>query len=369
MSALGHGRAVWMDSHVRDQGAAMEMPRIVRRMTAMVLALLIVLSGCNAGVGESEREAVSRDSAQSREGYPVTVETSLGAATIPRKPERIVTLGAGAEDIVWMLGEVPVGITAHYWGGDEAGYLPWFREALEAEGAPLPETIDQYPELDIERIYALDPDVILAPQSGLTQSEYEQLSTFVPVVAYPGSPWLTPVDRQIDLVAEALGKPGEGERLKRQLERTLARAGAAHPEIQGLDMAYVNAGSQLGSLSVYVRGDPRVETLLALGLELDPAIADLQPRRNSFSARLGLEHADRLHETDILVSWYTSPEQLQRVMEQPLFASIPAVQRGSHVAMTDQSLVMAMSYGTPLSVPWALDRFMNRLVEAARNAR
>ena len=40
----------------------------------------------------------------------------------------------------------------------------------------------------MEQIIALQPDVVLAPFSGMSAQAYAQLSRFVPVVAYPEHP-------------------------------------------------------------------------------------------------------------------------------------------------------------------------------------
>ncbi|MEK8226380.1 ABC transporter substrate-binding protein [Oerskovia sp. M15] len=66
-----------------------------------------------------------------------------------------------------------------------------------------------YPELDIEAIVALEPDLVLAPQTGIDQATYDQLAAFTEVVAYPEGPWITPIDEQIEIAAQALGKPDE----------------------------------------------------------------------------------------------------------------------------------------------------------------
>ncbi|WZB65208.1 ABC transporter substrate-binding protein [Achromobacter xylosoxidans] len=138
-------------------------------------------------------------------GFPVTLETALGPAVIPAPPKRVVALGLGADDLVLSLGVVPVGVGRADWGGDPDHYWPWVRAAIEARGQPLPERITVYPELDIEKIIALRPDVVLAPFSGVSPEAYAQLSRLVPVVGYPEQPFLTPVDTQIDLIAAALG--------------------------------------------------------------------------------------------------------------------------------------------------------------------
>ena len=49
---------------------------------------------------------------------------------------------------------------------------------------------------------------------------------------------------------------------------------------------------------------------------------------------------------------------------QPLFASIPAFASGAYVPMVDRQLGMAVTVGTPLSVPWAIDRYVPMIAEA-----
>ena len=41
----------------------------------------------------------------------------------------------------------------------------------------------------MEQIIALQPDVVLAPFSGMSAQAYARLSRFVPVVAYPEHPF------------------------------------------------------------------------------------------------------------------------------------------------------------------------------------
>ncbi|MCH3717457.1 hypothetical protein LZB75_09165, partial [Campylobacter coli] len=77
---------------------------------------------------------------------------------------------------------------------------------------------------------------------------------------------------------------------------------------------------------------------------------------------------DALGDADILVSWFYTPEERDRTAALPLYASIPAVRRGSYVALSDPALVMASSSGTPLAVAWMLDRLAPQLAEAARRA-
>lgn len=301
-------------------------------------------------------------------GFPVTLNSALGQAVIPAPPQRVVTLGLGADDLALALGVVPVGVSRADWGGDAEHYWPWVRAAIQARGQPLPERITVYPELDIEKIIALRPDVVLAPFSGVSREAYAQLSRLVPVVAYPDQPFLTPVDTQIDLIAAALGKRAEADALKARIRDTLAQAARPYPALAGKTFAYVRADLGSGNFAAYVAGDPRVDTLTAMGLTLAPSVRGLRASAGHFAHYLGFEHADALGDADILVSWFYTPEERDRTAALPLYASIPAVRRGAYVALSDPALVMASSSGTPLAVAWMLDRLAPQLAQAAQRA-
>ena len=267
--------------------------RIARRAAAVasVAAVALTLTAC-AGAAESADEPTA--SASSDSIFPVSIDSTLGTAEIEKKPERVVTLGWGAADIAFSLGTVPVGIEEDTWGGDADGYQPWFRDAVEDEGAELPETIAMYPELDVDAIIALEPDLVLAPQSGLEQDVFDQLSAFVPVVAYPGEPWQTSLEDQVNIAAEALGVPEKADPLLAERQAAIDTAAEENPELSGLTFAYVYGGDQPGALSVYLPGDPRVELLTGLGLELAPSVSTLSASPGTFVSTLGLENADQL---------------------------------------------------------------------------
>ncbi|GAB2520877.1 iron-siderophore ABC transporter substrate-binding protein [Paramicrobacterium agarici] len=330
------------------------------RLTRVVAAAAIIalsLAGCSTA-SESPGDESTSDGA-----FPVTIESALGTAEIPEKPERIVSIGWGTPDIVVALGETPVAIEEDTWAGDDDGLLPWLRDAIEKSGEQLPETFSVYPEIDMDAVVKADPDVILAPQSGLTQDQYDVLSQLAPTVAYPDAAWQTDWKTQISTVATALGQTDAADELIGGIETQLADAAGEHPEFEGLTFAYVYAGKP-GELSVYLKGDPRVDLLTALGFELDPAVADLQPAEGTFTATIGMENADMLSDVDVLFTWYNSDDEKAAVVEQELWQQIPAVQSGAVVEfISNRELGMATSVLTPLSVPWALDEYLPLISE------
>ncbi len=339
--------------------------RIVRRTAAVACAAALVLTLAACGGSSDDTSAEPSGSAAGDDAFPVSIDSALGTAEIPAKPERVVALGWGAADIAFSLGTTPVGIEEDTWGGDEDGYQPWFRQAVEAAGDELPQTIAMYPELDVDAVVALEPDLVLAPQSGLDQAVYDQLSAFVPVVAYPGQPWQTSIEDQVSIAAEALGVPEKADPLLAERQAAIDTAAQEHPELSGLTFAYVYGGDQPGALSVYLPGDPRVELLTGLGLELAPSVSSLTSSPGTFVATLGLENADQLNDAQLLFTWFNSAEEQATTEAQPLWAQIPAFASGAYVPMLDPQLGMAVSVATPLSVPWALDAYLPLITAGA----
>lgn len=341
-------------------------PAARRGLTAVAVlgAAALALTACSGDDGGSADDSgTPGDTAAAEGAFPVTIESSLGEATIPERPERVVALGWGAADIAFSLGTTPVGIESDDWAGDEDGYQPWFREAVEDAGEELPETITMYPELDVEAVIALEPDLILATQSGIDQATFDQLSDFAPVVAYPGDAWATSVEDQITIAAQALGVPERGDELVDGIQDAYDEVAQAHPEWADVTYAYVYGGDQAGSLGVYMPGDTRVALLSSLGLQLAPSAASLEPDPGSFYATLGLENADRLDDVDVLFTWFNDEDEQAATEAQPLWQQMPAFASGAYLPMIDRQLGMAVTVADPLSVPYALDAYVPQIEE------
>ena len=344
------------------------MPRntLPRRMKgvgilAAAAASALLLAGCSTAGGSDSTADASADGS-----FPVTISSALGDAVIPAAPERIVTIGWGTADTVVALGETPVGLEAATWGGDDDLYFPWVREAIEESGAELPETFNVYPEVDVEAILALEPDLILAPQSGITAEDFATLTAIAPTVAYPEEPWQTAWDDQIEIIGTALGKSDEAADLIDGIQDQLDTAAAENPEFADLSFAYVYT-AEPGQLALYQAGDPRVDLISGLGLTLDPAVAAVPLSAGTFASTVGLEQADLLNDVDVLFTWFNDTDNQASIEAQPLFAQIPAFARGSYVPNVDNQLAMASSLLTPLSVPWALDAYIPMIKDAAAN--
>ncbi|MBT0772522.1 iron-siderophore ABC transporter substrate-binding protein [Kineosporia sp. J2-2] len=327
---------------------------------ALLAATALLLAACGSGsAGEDDAGG-----AASGAGFEaVTIEHALGEATITEKPERIVTLGQGSTETAIALGTVPVGIEEYPWGSDDTGYLPWVYEAVKEKGAQLPTQFTGNEELDVEAIVELEPDLILAPWSGVTQEQYDVLKDIAPTVAYPELPWTITWDEQIRTIGRAMGQTDDAEQLITGIEKQLSES--ARDEYEDITFSYVyNTGP--GTLGVFYPGEQRVAMVSALGLTVDPVVDTLGEWEveGTDSAAIGLENADKLKDSDLIFTFYSDEANREEIEAQKLYQQIPAIARGSVVAPTEQPFVTASSIINPLTVPWTLERFTPLIDEA-----
>ena len=333
-----------------------------RFRTALVIgcSAIFAFTGCAT-------DAETADSQTNGDWEPITIDSALGTATIEDEPERIITLGQGSTETTIALGTTPVGMEEYPWGADETGYLPWVHDAVTERGDELPELITGATELDIEAIVELEPDLILAPWSGVTQEQYDLLADIAPTVAYPEQPWTIEWDQQIEIIGEALGQPTQAQELIDDIHGQFEAA--RNESYEDLTFSYIyNTGP--GTLGVFYPDEQRVAMVSALGLTPDPVIEELRTEYDApgtQSALIGLENADQLAESDLLFTFYMDEASREEIEAQELYASMPAMQADAVVAAEDQSFVTASSIINPLTVPYTLERYKPMIDEAIAN--
>ncbi|WP_206490305.1 iron-siderophore ABC transporter substrate-binding protein [Rhodococcus sp. KRD162] len=333
-------------------------PRTARRaslLSALAASVLVVVACSSVEDREPDRSG--------GEFTAVTIDSALGQAVITEKPERIVTLGQGSAETAIALGTVPVGVEEYSWGADDTGYLPWIHDAVTEAGAELPEQFTGGTELNIEAVAALDPDLIRAPWSGVTQDQFDKLSAFAPVVAYEEQPWTTTWEDQITVIGKAMGEEQKAAEEIDRIESRFSDAAAQHPEYADVSFSYIyNTGP--GTLGVFLADEQRVAMVRGLGLQVDPVVNTLDETEGTDSSVIGLENGNLLNDSDLIFTFYSDPQNRTDTENQPAYKQIPAVSRGSVVAPTDQSFVTGSSIINPLTVPWALERYVPMIDDA-----
>ncbi|MFB6720361.1 iron-siderophore ABC transporter substrate-binding protein [Kribbella sp. NPDC056345] len=295
-------------------------------------------------------------------GFPVTLTNTFGKTVVPAKPQRIITLGWNAQDIVHALGETPVAMPRVTYGPTAAGVTAWDAEWFDPAKTELLDTGDKYP---FEKIAALKPDVILAPYEGFDKATYDTLSGIAPTVAYPGAPWQTTWQDQTLLVGEALGKKAEAEKLITGLNDRIKQVAAEHPEFKGKTLAVGSFGAEN---YIFMPGDPRVQILNQMGFVNSPRVEALQKAntKNEFALTISKEKiADA--DADVLIA-YVDGLGPQKFAADPVYSSLGAVKRGSAYVLDDQQVISGQSAISVLSVPWVLDKMIPGLAKAAQAA-
>ncbi|WP_067964862.1 iron-siderophore ABC transporter substrate-binding protein [Nocardiopsis trehalosi] len=321
-------------------------PAALRRAAAA--ALVLAAAACGAPASE-EGPAGPADGA-----FPVEIEHEFGTTEITARPERVVAVGLTEQDALLALGVVPVGTTE--WLGAYPGEIgPWAEEALgDAEPPTVLHDEDGPP---LEQIADLEPDLILALYADLTEGQYDLLSRLAPTVAQPGGyrgygiPW----QELTETTGAAIGEPEAAERVVARVEGEIAAAREEHPEFAG---ATAVMATDWDGYFVYGSEDPRSRLLTDLGFALpdglDAAIGD------SFGATLSAERTDML-DTDAVVWLDADPEELHA---SDLYGGLDVVSEGREVYVRDPDYSNFISFVSPLSLPYQLERLVPELAAA-----
>lgn len=298
--------------------------------------------------------------------FPVTLDHVYGSTTIESAPKRIVTWGWGNEDAVIALGTVPVGIPFQSYGGGEDGIQPWIEQALTAAGGEKPVVLANTGEPPFEQIAALQPDLIIAAFSGITQDQYTLLSGIAPTIAYSGDAYSATWQDVTTIVGAALGKPAEAAALIADTEQFLADEVAKYPEIPGTTFAGFNDFD--GAIAVYAPIDARMRFLTGLGLVTAPSVEQLSPNDGKFIFSLSYEVFDTLI-SDILITYYEEQAPLDELLTRSYVKSMPQVQKGALAALVGIENVAAVSPPSALSLRWGFPQYIEVIAKAARAAK
>jgi iron complex transport system substrate-binding protein len=352
----------------------------LRRLLGVTAPFLLVLAACGGDDDGGDDEAatttapaVTTEGASSdastttggaAAGYPVTVEHAHGSTTIEHPPERIVTLGYNDQDFLLAFDVTPVAVTDWY-GDYEHATWPWAQDRL---GDRKPEVLNKgmftgEANFNYEAITALEPDLILALYIDVDDTAYDLLSAIAPTVArtseYPdfGMPW----QATTRLVGEVLAQPDRAEEMIADVDQLFEEAAAAHPEFAGKTAA-VAEQFEGGSSFVRSANDQRTKILTSLGFVFPDDLAELTGDLD------GAEVSDEqmaLLDVDVLV-WNVGHEPTLRaeIEAKPLYSQLEVVKAGHSIFIEDPLVSGALTWGTVLSIPYALEALVPQLATA-----
>ncbi|MGH8931792.1 MAG: iron-siderophore ABC transporter substrate-binding protein [Egibacteraceae bacterium] len=322
------------------------------RPIALAIAVMLVAT---AGVSPAASAASAAEAA-----FPVTIEHKFGSTTITEEPQRVLSLGYSDQDPILALGVVPIAV--RYWYGDESdAVFPWARDALGDDTSP---EVLNMPEVNFERIAALQPDVIIATYAGITADEYDTLSQIAPTVAQSGEyidygmPW-----QEVTVaIGRALGRVERAEELVAEVEAQFAAARDEHPEFAGLTLAAVG-GEFEGRYGFFASADPRARIFSSLGFQLPEEFDEIAGEQ--FYGDISAEQLE-LFDRDVVVFQQIQflENGLAGLKADPFVQQLDAVREG-RVIYVDQELDDALAFNSVLSLPFALEGLVPLLAAAA----
>ncbi|MFE4667104.1 iron-siderophore ABC transporter substrate-binding protein [Streptomyces sp. NPDC056716] len=333
-------------------------PRIAAALASATL--LFATAACGGDDDSGSDSAATGTEGSSSGAFPVTLDHKYGSTTIESEPQRIVTVGLTDQDSVLALGEVPVG-TTEWLGGYDGAVGPWAADKLTGAETPTVLT-DTGTGPQVEKIAALDPDLILAVYGGLTEEQYESLSKFAPVVAQPkqyndyGVPW----QEQTEIIGKALGKEDEAAAAVKTTEDAISSAAAENPEFKG---ASAVVATPYEGMFVFGSQDPRSHLLGDLGFslpaDLDEVIGD------QFGANISEERTDLLDQDAVVWQVTDVTKDPGTLHENASYKDLNVVKQGREVFVSESSdYGNALSMGTVLSLPYVVERLVPQLAAA-----
>ncbi|BAU94526.1 iron ABC transport system substrate-binding protein [Corynebacterium suranareeae] len=333
-----------------------------RSFAAALLVTLLFVAGCTGANSAAPETDTSENSSGA---FPLSVSHAFGKTDIPQKPEKVVTIGWIAHDITAALGVTPVAVSSTSSDAGN-GYSPWFEDQVENENNDeLPLILTQTSDgPDYEEILALEPDLIFAPHSGVTEVQYERLSEIAPTVPYEQEAWLSGTWQHVtEFAGTVLGESERAEQLIKDTEQTIADAAAEHPRLQGTTIAFgVNLFEGSDQLSFYTSPeDPRVALIHDFGLVDAPGLSELEA--DGFTSSISLENLNDI-DAEVFVAW-GKPEQSQRTLDNPVAQRWAPIAEGRYYFTEDSDMTMAMSAPNVLSIPWLIEEgFLDDVEEA-----
>jgi iron complex transport system substrate-binding protein len=335
------------------------MPARSRRLAALaaISALPLALVAC------APADEPADGGGEAGGAFPVTIEHAYGETVIPAEPTRIVTLGLSDQDPLLALGVAPIAVSEWY-GEYEFATWPWAEDELgDAEPVVLNGGVRDEANPPIEEIASLEPDLIISLYNGTTEEQWQQLSEIAPTVV--------PDEEYADFsitwqeatraTGEALGREDEALELVDALDARFAEAADANPQFAGLE-AVVGERFEPGQSIVRSGNDVRARFFEQLGFTIPTEIAGVEADEYG-EIQVSDELMTELSK-DLLV-WNVgfAPETRDEIEATPLYPTLPVVEAGKVLWIEDGLVSGAFSWGTILSLDYALDELLPQVVE------
>ncbi len=279
----------------------------------------------------------------------VTVKHMFGETKVPAAPKRVVSAGYTEQDDLLAVGVIPIAVT-NWWGDQPFGVWPWAQPKL---GGAQPEVLDLTNGIQIDRIAALKPDLIVATNAGVDEDTYKKLSEIAPTIPQSGQDaFFEPWKNQAAAIGQAAFKFDEMAALVKAVDDKFTEIAKNNPQFSGR------------------------KALLLEGAIVETRCTSMTPRwRSDFLTQMGLaipdiggtitrdQMAPILDSADVLIWTTESDDQQAALLADPTIAKLKAT-TGNRNVFTGKDLAGAIAFASPLSYQAVADQLTPALAKA-----
>ncbi len=280
-------------------------------------------------------------------------------------------MGLTDPDFVLALGVKPAAIT-NWYGDYPLGVWPWAQQALgDARPGVMPRP--ESDKINFELVASFQPDLI-GMYTGMTEDEYKRASRLAPTVAQSAEhqDYLMPWQVTMRTVGQAVGRSAQAEDVIAGVESRFAAARREHPEFTGATLI-VAERFETGTTYIRTAKEPQNGLFRDLGFVHPAPVAELLTDEDGYSGNISDERMELLDTASVVV-WKlfvgTDDSGIQQgqvpdeLAGHPLYPKLRVAREGRDVFVTDQVLLGSVIFGSPLSLPYALDRIIPMLAAA-----
>ena len=120
-------------------------------------------------------------------------------------------------------------------------------------------------------------------------------------------------------------------------------------------------------IDYYTPLDNRPRLLVDLGMKNAPVVESLTKGSTEFFKTISAEQASTLT-SDVFITYTETDADMAKFLKDPLLGQVPALKSGGWVAATNKTDSLGMSAPSPLSIPWAMEKFVPTVAAALDRA-
>ena len=295
----------------------------------LVLATAILVAAL--GLAACGSDSSDSDDGSASEATTRTVEdTVLGTVKdVPVKPKRVVALWRTGGELA-DLGVTPV-------GGLEEEFLPEELDPQAYERVKDVPTVGTTDGVDVEKVIALKPDLILGMDNGGLTIDYKELAEVAPTVilkiAEPTDVW-----NNYPKVADLVGLTSDFEKKDAEIKSQLADIKEEHGDKVG-QLEATSFGAFDGTIYVDTSKSLGYTRIDAAGFGYNPTYTD-NPER--YTTELSSENLASLADQDIIFYDATIDGKptpgTDKILQLASFKRLPAVQAGNVFPLTSGTI-------------------------------